>query len=157
MIESLTNKHISDTFSKFLSENFKPVEYIRIEDDITSDRQYTNEYSVRYFAMIQNKDKDIYERRRPILDVFIKFKDNTGFKMKLQPEDYLSKITEINFEMKDKIKYGMDVTNHITSRKRNYDLNKMLNTILSSLKGNKQYNPTFETLDYLPSPTSSQR
>lgn len=149
MIESLTNKHISDTFTKYISENFKPVEYCKIEEDITSERQYTNEYSVRYFAMIQKKDKDIYEKKRPVLDVFIRFKDNTGFKMKLLPEDYLSKIVESNFEITDKIKFGLDVKNHITNYERNYDLNKMLNTIISALKGNKQYNPTLKTLDLI--------
>ena len=55
-----------------------------------------------------------------------------------------------DFDMKDEIPFGLDVMNHITEHKRNYDLNKMFNTILTTLKGKKQYNPTFETLDLLP-------
>lgn len=149
MVESLTNKHISDTFNRYISENFKPVEYIKIEDDITTDTVYANEYTVWYYAHIQKKDKDIYEKKRPVLDVFIRFKDNTGFKMNLRPEDYLSNIKQTNFNINDKIKYGLDVTNHITSYERSYDLKKMINTILSTLKGEKQYNPTFETLDFI--------
>jgi hypothetical protein len=149
MIESLYNKHLTDTLVKAISENFKLVEYLKIEDDITEERQYTNEYSVRYYAMIQNKDKDIYEQKRPILYIFIRFKDNTGFKMKLTPEDYLGKIQQTEYDMKDKIPFGLTVKNHITECKRGYDFNKMFNTILSTLKGQKQYNPTLETLDLI--------
>lgn len=152
VIESLYNKHITDTLTKAISENFKPVEYMRIEESMIDNRQYCNEYSVRYYALIQNKNEDIYEKKRPLLDVFIIFKDNTGFKMKLNPEDYLGKIHEQNFDVKDKIYYGLDVTNHITSYERNYDFNKIFNTILTTLKGQKQYNPSLETLDLLVTP-----
>jgi hypothetical protein len=140
---------MEDVIKKEISKNFKEVEYIRIEESLEDERQYTGEYSVTYFAMIQNKEKSIYEKKRPILDVFIRFKDNTGFRMKLLPEDYLSKIRENNFDIKDRIKYGLDVTNHITSYERNYDFNKILNTLLTTLKGQKQDNPTLETLDLL--------
>ena len=140
---------MTDLIKDEISKNFKPVEYLRIEEALFQERQYTKEYSVRYFALTQSKDKVVHEHKRPVLNVLIRFTDNTAFNMTLLPEDYLGKVYEKESEVVDWLPHGLDVNNSIVNFERNYDYEKVLNTIVSTLQGKKQYNPTFETLDFI--------
>ena len=132
-------------FEKEISLKYKPVLYIKFEENLEKDREFVGEYQRMSYALICNKKDDYYYSTRPIITVFIRFKDNTGFKMNLEPKDYLGLIKESLSEIKSPI-LGKDL---LVSNKRNFDYDKILNTILNKLNKIENYNPTLETIDLL--------
>src|SRR3990167_6143801 len=129
---------------EIISRKFKPVLNIDFEDDFMGEYIETGEVWKQAYPPIMYRD-DIYgSTKRCEKIVTIRFTDNTGFKLRLKPEDYLTKIREIQFETDE----GYGCKGLHKTHKREIDVEKVLNTILYTLKNNKRKeNISLEMLD----------
>ncbi len=135
---------LAGEIEKVVSERFKPVEYIKLEDNWGKDSVYDSEYTKVSYAPIMGKEDSYYETKRSAVSCFIKFKDNTGCRLELQPQDYLSELRENTYKRDE----GFGCKSLVTSHHRDFDYDKILKTILNTLKEGKRYeNPSLRILD----------
>lgn len=137
---------MNEEIKKVISEEYKPVSYVRFEEDWTKDRQSSGEYSVKYYPLIMSREKEFFGENRATYTCFIKFEDNTGFKLSFEPKDYLGRL----HQYEGKIDEGCGCKSAYVSHGRNIDINKVLNRILKTLKDGEIYeNPSLELLDLM--------
>jgi len=135
---------IKNVIEREISNKYKKVVSFRIEEDIQTDRIYCGEYMARSYALIVGRDDSYSHTGRPVLNCFIRFVDDTGIFLKLKPEDYLSKTRTRDFPIKTY--FGSDGGRIV---ERDFDYNKILETILSALNGERIQNCSLEMLDII--------
>lgn len=137
--------NINEILAKEISTHFKPVEYLRFEEDYTKEPEYVGEYSKKSLPPIMGGGESSHEKRRLPIMVMIGFNDHTGFKYLLKPEDYLGKMQSNTYDFDE----GFGAHSAVHKNERKYDYNKILDTLLKKLHGKKIENPTLETVDYM--------
>jgi hypothetical protein len=135
-----------EEMKRIISEKYKLVSSLSFEDDITSPYIETGEYWEHTNPPIMGHQSTCGSAKRGEKLCKIRFSDNTRICLRLKPEDYLSKIRKI----RTKTELGYGCKGLATSYEREIDINKVLCTILDTLKnGYKKENISFETLDSL--------
>ena len=140
---------MKEEMQRIISEKYKPVVSLSFEDDITSPYIETGESWKHTNPPIMGHQSTYGSIKRGEKLCRIRFNDNTGICLRLKPEDYLSKKREIRNETE----LGYGCKGLVISNKREIDKDKVLHTILDTLKnGKKKENISLEMLDILPPP-----
>lgn len=131
---------------QIISEKYKPVLSLCFEDDILAEPIETGEVWEHSNPPIMGSKETYGSTKRGEKLCKIRFTDNTGICIRLKPEDYLSKKREILFETE----LGYDCKGLMKVIKREMDINKVLETIICTLKnGERKENISLEILDLL--------